>query len=642
MTNLRPIVTTGNSANRVDVIFLGDGYTAADIATNFTSHIANYLSYIFDDSALTQPFGRYEQFFNIYAVDVISNQSGADDPLAGVLRDTALDASYSWDGVTERLLYVNDTKAVTAMNTALSGTGIGAEMRYVLVNDAKYGGGGYFGVYAAGNPSAREVALHEIGHSFAGLADEYGDPGLYVGLEPSAINVTKSASGAKWAEWLGYNDPVLGTVGAYEGGYYHDFGIYRPTLDSKMRSLDRPFDPIAREEFVHRFYDFVDPLDGYDSNLGTRSNVQSLKVDVIDPEVIHVDWNVNGQVFANAGERFNLANHGFGNGSYTVTARAYDPTDWVRGDRSDLEQTVSWTVANSNVAFLDSAFDFNGDGNSDILWRHAGGAVVTWDMSAAHDLAQHWFGVHDPSWRIRATGDFGGDGNDDLLWRNDGGGVALWQMNGGEIAANSWVGHVDPRWKVAETGDFNGDGKTDIVWRHDGGAAVIWEMDGAVRVRDHWLGVHDPRWRIAEAADFGGDGRDDLLWRHDGGGVAMWQMDGGQKLADNFVDHVAPDWKIADTGDFNGDGKDDLVWRHDGGGLVTWHMDGAEDIAQHWLGVHDPGWKIAHTGDFGGDGKDDLLWRHDGGGVVMWQMDGAQKLADNWVDHVDPGWSIIA
>src|SRR5205085_12068539 len=109
----------------------------------------------------------------------------------------------------------------------------------------------------------------------------------------------------------------------------------------------RPFDPIAREEFIHNFYRFVDPLDGYDDNVGTKSNVQTLNVHVIDPNVILVDWTVNGQTFVNAGESFNLVGHGYTTGNYTVSAKAYDPTDWVRGDRSDLEQTVSWTISNS-------------------------------------------------------------------------------------------------------------------------------------------------------------------------------------------------------------------------------------------------------------------------------------------------------
>ena len=171
---MRTIANTGASSNRIDIIFLGDGYIAGQTGL-FTTHIQSYLSYIFDDTALTQPFGRYEKFFNIHAVDTVSNQTGADNPGTGVTRDTAFDARYFFDNVTDRLLYIDDAKATAAMNAALAGTGIAGEMRYMLVNDTTYGGGGgFFGTYAAGNESARDVALHEIAHSFVGLGDEYG------------------------------------------------------------------------------------------------------------------------------------------------------------------------------------------------------------------------------------------------------------------------------------------------------------------------------------------------------------------------------------------------------------------------------------------------------------------------------------
>jgi hypothetical protein len=411
------------------MVFLGDGYTASQITTNYTSDIQKYLSYIFDDSALTQPLGRYEKFFNIWAVDVVSNQSGADDPSAGIVRDTALDATYRFDGVTQRLLYVNETKANAAMNAALSGTGFTGEMRYVLVNDTQYGGGGgFYGVYAAGNNSARDVALHEIGHSFAGLADEYDDnnPNVistYTGAEPSQVDVTKNSTGAKWAEWLGYNDPVLGVVGAYEGGLYNDRGIYRPTFDSKMRDLDRPFDPIARQAFIHKFYQFVDPLDSYDDNTGTKVNVKTLSVKVIDPAVINVDWTVDGQIFANSGQVFSFANHGLGNGTYTVTARAYDPTDWVRDSRNDLEETVTWHVVEDSAGgttitlqpgaegqdlWITNTFTYNDDYGVDNEQLKVGGwgdvydSLIKFDLSAVH--ASH---VSSATLKLYSLGDSG-------------------------------------------------------------------------------------------------------------------------------------------------------------------------------------------------------------------------------------------
>jgi IgA Peptidase M64 len=238
---LRTIQNSGASANRVDMVFLGDGYTAGEISTTYNNHVNAYVNYIFGGTALTDPFSRYRNFFNIHVVDVVSNESGADDPSAGIVRDTALGASYRWDGVTQRLLYVTNSLADAQMSSALAGTGIVDEMRYVTVNSSQYGGGGgKYAVYAGGNSSALEVALHEVGHSFAGLADEYGGTtSPYAGAEPTEINVSKNSSGAKWAEWLGYVDPTLGTVGAYNGGRYYDSGIYRPTDNSKMRSVRR-------------------------------------------------------------------------------------------------------------------------------------------------------------------------------------------------------------------------------------------------------------------------------------------------------------------------------------------------------------------------------------------------------------------
>ena len=96
-------------------------------------------------------------------------------------------------------------------------------MKLVTVNDTKYGGsGGSFAVYAGGNSSAPELAMHELGHSFSNLADEYeGNTGAYFGPEPAEVNVTKDAGGAKWSHWLGYEQPGIGTIGAYEGGRYY-------------------------------------------------------------------------------------------------------------------------------------------------------------------------------------------------------------------------------------------------------------------------------------------------------------------------------------------------------------------------------------------------------------------------------------
>ncbi len=266
------LVDNGPSSNRVDIVFLGDGYTAADhTAGTYTTDINSYLGYMFSNTANTDPFYRYRNYFNVHSIDVFSNESGADKPLDGIYVDTALDASYSWGGGVERLLYVSTSKANAARNAGLSGASFSAEMQFVTVNDAKYGGGGgSYAVYSGGNGSAYEVAMHEMGHSFDNLADEYGGyPGPYAGGEPSEINVSTFSNGAKWSQWLGYNQPGIGVIGAYEGARYYDTGLYRPSNNSKMRSLNRPFDAVSREKIILDIYALVDPLDAWrDNSLG--------------------------------------------------------------------------------------------------------------------------------------------------------------------------------------------------------------------------------------------------------------------------------------------------------------------------------------------------------------------------------------
>jgi hypothetical protein len=203
-------------------------------------------------------------------------------------------------------------------------------------------------VFAGGNSAAREVAVHEVGHSFAGLADEYnygGGPGAYVGPEPWQPNVTIDPTGAKWAAWLGYDQPGIGVIGAYQGGYYHDLGIWRPSEASKMNVLGQPFDAIAREAFIQHIYAEVRPLDAHTANGAVLVDTDSLFVQPVDSQVIKVRWSVDGQVVLDGTtDSFDLSDAGYGAGTYNVTALAYDDTDWVRGNRDLLQQSITWTV----------------------------------------------------------------------------------------------------------------------------------------------------------------------------------------------------------------------------------------------------------------------------------------------------------
>jgi hypothetical protein len=308
---------------------------------------------MFSNVVNSDPFFRYRNFFNIYRVNVVSTESGADRPQSGVTRNTALDASYRHDGETDRLLYISNSKANSALNSAISGSGKTANMKFVTVNDTLYGGGGgQWAVYAGANSSAREIALHEMAHSFGDLADEYGGTGTYSGSEPAAPNVTKNATGAKWSPWVGYNDPSGGVVGAFEGGRYFDNGIYRPTQNSKMRTLNVPFNAIGREALILDIYRIVDPLDSFTANTLTLLNPTTISGVRIDNSVISTQWfvdNTHLPAFNNFSS-LNPLSLGLALGAHTLRLRAFDATGfdptsgWVRRNTNLLEQSVSWNL----------------------------------------------------------------------------------------------------------------------------------------------------------------------------------------------------------------------------------------------------------------------------------------------------------
>jgi hypothetical protein len=405
------ILNNGPSSNRVDIVFLGDGYTQANLdAGIYDRHIQGYLDHMFSSPTdWDDPFPRYQKFFNAHKIDLVSNESGADIPSQHIRVDTALDATYESSGI-DRLLTVSRPQADSIRDSHLAGTDITADMQLVTVNHTQFGGsGGSWAVYAGGSSNAREIALHELGHSFSTLADEYVNlSGDYLGPEPNERNVTKNPTGAKWSHWIGFDDPRGSSldIGVFPGAAFYPTGIYRPSSDSKMRSLDRPFDAVSREALIHDIYGLVDPLDDWLDNSSPVADVD-LWVDVIDPDVIKVKWYVDDVLIdrASAGS-FNPADFGFGAGTYEVRAHAYDNAidhafggtmwDLVRTRFALLQQDVTWTYS-LTAAPLEG--DYSRDGSVDaidyVVWRDTLGTLAVPAGSGADGDRDGTIGVAD-------------------------------------------------------------------------------------------------------------------------------------------------------------------------------------------------------------------------------------------------------
>ena len=165
------IRSNGSPSNRVDLVIMGDGYTAAEIAAGkFSADVETPVAGIFAQ----QPYAEYAAYFNVHRIDVVSNQSGDDHPSRGVFVDTALGAVYDCGGIT-RLICVNGS----AVNAVLSRSIARSQRARHRPRAGQRSGvrrlGGRLRV-ASTHASVVDLVLHETGHSFALLADEYPTP----------------------------------------------------------------------------------------------------------------------------------------------------------------------------------------------------------------------------------------------------------------------------------------------------------------------------------------------------------------------------------------------------------------------------------------------------------------------------------
>ncbi len=168
------------------------------------------------------------------------------------------------------------------------------------------------------------------------------------------------------------------------------------------------------------------------------------------------------------------------------------------------------TILNTNTAGLGNVpinwsvvgvGDFNGDGKADILWRNnTNGNVAIWLMNGTTvtNTSTAAFGNMPANWFVAGTGDFNGDGNSDILWRDGSGDIAIWEMNGTTVLNpnTSGVGSLSTIWTPAVTGDFNGDGKSDILWHDSSGDIAIWYMNGTAIGSGSGLGTMPTSWTI--------------------------------------------------------------------------------------------------------------------------------------------------
>jgi hypothetical protein len=295
-----PVQESGDPSRKVDLLILGDGYTAAEMEA-YRADARRLAEELF----AVEPFASRRKDFNVWAIDTPAQESGVSRPRAGVFRDSPLGARYnSFDS--ERYVLTRDDRAWRDIAAAAPYDAV-----VILVHERKYGGGGIFNLYAtvaASSSFSPYLFVHEFGHSFASLGDEYYTSDVAYQSpagplpEPNEPNLTAlhDPERLKWADLVDPGTPLptpwskeeyeersyafqekrrelraagapeeeleklfreeqalftkmlgeqehAGTVGAFEGAGYQQTGLFRPSIDCIMFTRDEVgFCPVCR------------------------------------------------------------------------------------------------------------------------------------------------------------------------------------------------------------------------------------------------------------------------------------------------------------------------------------------------------------------------------------------------------------
>jgi hypothetical protein len=260
------VVDHGPDNVRWNLVIVGDGYRTSELAQYHTD-VQNFLATL----QATPPFDELFCGINVHRIDVVSTDSGADNPNpaecaggTGATANTYFDATFCSVGPGgvryERLLTIDSSsaKSVAASQVPLR------HQVLCIVNSSKYGGAGGEVATCSTDPQSSQIAIHELGHSAFGLADEYGGNGTGTPAgEPPKPNVTRDTNRTtnKWRALIAATTPMpsqcdstctastcvppatpaTGAVGTYEGAVYSDCNTYRPVPNCYMRELGRTF-----------------------------------------------------------------------------------------------------------------------------------------------------------------------------------------------------------------------------------------------------------------------------------------------------------------------------------------------------------------------------------------------------------------
>ncbi len=350
--DVEALLDNGPLENRINIVVLSDGYQSNELS-KFIADATDFRDALFNKS----PFREYKAYFNVYAIKVPSNESGADHPGTAIdvtepaheIRnvDTYFGSTFDASGI-HRLVVARDNFAI---NTVLARNFPNYDQAFVLVNSSFYGGSGGRIPVSTTHESANEIAIHELGHSFTGLSDEYWVGDSFARETPNMTQET-SPQRVKWTNWHG--DAGIGIFQHCCGGQSAQW--YKPHENCIMQFLDNPFCAVCRQAIVETIHELLPPMEDYapqDLEVTALDESLPFSLQLIEPSpnTLDITWELNGTPLTTKTATVSIDPAALEIGTNSLQVLVHDDSDFLRIDNhSSLHfQAVSWQITKDAV-----------------------------------------------------------------------------------------------------------------------------------------------------------------------------------------------------------------------------------------------------------------------------------------------------
>lgn len=336
----------GNRDQHINIVILGDGYTEEQMS-DFVRDANSFKSYLLGKA----PYSNYRNYFNVFIIKTPSLESGVKHPQTAGDCNSAhpsvpvanpnnyFGSTFDAYGIHRLLVPMN----YAALASVMANNFPDYDQAFVLANSPYYGGSGGHFATASLDHSSNEVAIHEIGHSFAGLADEYWAGEQYAGEKPNMTS-DNDPSTNKWKNWLTHETGI----GIHQHGGYP---WYKPANGAcEMEALHQDYCHVCSQAIVERIHELVNPLKGYfpSGEVKTINKPEYFSLDLIKPipNTLKTTWLLNGNPLGRNVDSVLISPSSLMDGTNTILITVADTSDLLRVDNHITSHVSSarWSI----------------------------------------------------------------------------------------------------------------------------------------------------------------------------------------------------------------------------------------------------------------------------------------------------------